>query len=164
MQIKSSSAGLSQPLAQHRRPSDVRRAPMYYRPKRRVLSSVSCEISFDTEGSGVQREITQIQPRLFSSRLSALTQDPEEGDQRSLISIRRATTTGDEAKQKWSDVSDSDDFLPALQYDVELDDNSLADIRDEFVSAEPVGCVLRHFSSRTSLLLAWTELRKMRKA
>ena len=134
-----------QPLAQHRRPSDVRRAPMYYRPKRRVLSSVSCEISFDTEGSGVQREITQIQPRLFSSRLSALTQDPEEGDQRSRISIRRATTTGDEAKQKWSDVSDSDDFLPALQYDVELDDNSLADIRDEFVSAEPVGCVLRHF-------------------
>ena len=134
-----------QPLPQHRRSLSIRRPPVYYRRRRQVLSSVSCEIAFDTEGSGEQGDITQIQPRLFSSQLSALTRDPEEGDQRSFITTRRATTTDDEAKPKWADFSDSDDSLRALQYDVEIDDNSLADIRDELVSAEPVGCLLRHF-------------------
>ena len=134
-----------QPLPQHRRSSGIRRSPGYYGRSRQALSSVSCEIAFDTEGSGVQKEITQIQPRLFSLRLSALTQDPEEGDQRFFITIRRATATGDGAKQKWIDASDSAESRSTLQYDVELDENSLADIREELVSAEPAGCLLRHF-------------------
>ena len=136
-----------QPLrySQDRRTLGIRRSPGYYGRSRQALSSVSCEIAFDTEGSGVQKEITQIQPRLFSLRLSALTQDPEEGDQRFFITIRRATATGDGAKQKWIDASDSDESRSTLQYDVELDENSLADIREELVSAEPAGCLLRHF-------------------
>ena len=128
-----------------RRPLGLRRSQMFYSRRRRVLSSVSCEVAFDTEGSGVQREITQIQPRLFSSRLTALTQDPEEGDQRFFISIRRVNAGGDSVKQKWLDASDSDESRATLQYDVELDDVSLADIRDDLVSAEPAGCLLRHF-------------------
>ena len=130
-----------QPLPQdwHSRP------PVYGGRRKQVLSSVSCEIAFDTEGSGVQKEITQIQPRLFSSQLSALTQDPEEGDRRSFITIRRATATNEKSKQKWIDVSDSDEFRSSLQFDVELDENSLTDIREELVSAEPAGCVFRHF-------------------
>ena len=116
-----------------------------YRRNRYALSSVSCEIAFDTEGSGVQKEITQIQPRLFSSQLSTLTRDPEEGDQRFFITIRRAPATSSGAKQKWIDASDSDESRSTLQYDVELDENSLADIREDLVSAEPVGCLLRHF-------------------
>ena len=116
-----------------------------YRRNRHVLSSVSCEIAFDTEGSGVQKEITQIQPRLFSSQLSTLTRDPEEGDQRFFITIRRAPATSSGAKQKWIDASDSDKSRSTLQYDVELDENSLADIREDLVSAEPAGCLLRHF-------------------
>lgn len=134
-----------QPLSQDRRTSGIRRVPVYDGRRRQVLSSVSCEIAFDTEGSGTQKEITQIQPRLFSSQLSALTQDPEEGDQRFFITIRRTTDAADGAKQKWIDASDSDESRSTLQYDVELDENSLADIREEFVSAEPAGCSLRHF-------------------
>ena len=136
-----------QPLrySQDRRTLGIRRSPGYYGRSRQALSSVSCEIAFDTEGSGVQKEITQIQPRLFSLRLSALTQDPEEGDQRFFITIRRATATGDGAKQKWIDASDSDESRSTLQYDVELDENSLADIRANWVSAELVGCWPRHF-------------------
>lgn len=128
-----------------RRPLGVRRSQMFYSRRRKVLSSVSCEVAFDTEGSGVQREITQIQPRLFSSRLTALTRDPEEGDQRFFISVRRVNAGGESVKQKWLDASDSDESRATLQYDVELDDVSLADIRDDLVSAEPAGCLLRHF-------------------
>ena len=131
--------------SQDRRTLGIRRFPGYYGPSRHALSSVSCEIAFDTESSGVQKEITQIQPRLFSSRLSALTRDPEEGDQRFIITIRRAPATSRGAKQKWLDASDSDESRSTLQYDVELDENSLADIREDLVSADPAGCLLRHF-------------------
>jgi len=132
---------------QGRRTLGIRRHPFYYGRIRNALSSVSCEIAFDTEGSGAQKEITQIQPRLFSSQLSTLTRDPEEGDRRFFMTIRRATVTSDGAKQKWIDASDSDEPLSrtSLQYDVELDEDSLADIREDLVSAEPVGCLLKHF-------------------
>lgn len=131
--------------SEDRRPLGIRRSPMYYPRRRKVLTSVSCEVAFDTEGSGTKKEITQIQPRLFSSRLTASTQDPEEGDQGFFIAIRRATASSDGMKQKWLDASDSDEIRTTLEYHVELDDVSLADIRDELVSAEPAGCWMRHF-------------------
>ena len=136
-----------QPLRYSRdtRRFDIRRSPGYYGRSRQALSSVSCEIAFDTEGSGVQKEFTQIQPSLFSSQLSVVTRDPEEGDQRFFMTIRRATAGGGVAKQKWIDASDSDESRSTLHYDVELDENSLAYIHEELVSAEPVGCPLRHF-------------------
>ena len=136
-----------QPLqySQRKRTLSIHRSPVYYYRSRHAISSVSCEIAFDTEGSGVQKEITQIQPRLFSSQLSTLTRDPEEGDQRFSITIRRAPTTSNGTKQKWIDASDSDEARSTLQYDVELDENSMADIREDLVSAEPAGCLLRHF-------------------
>ena len=143
-----------QPLqhSQDSRTSGIRRSPGYYGRTRHALSSVSCEIAFDTEDSGVQKETTQIQPRLFSSQLSTLIRDPKEGDQGFFMTTRRASATSSEAKQKWTDASDSDESRSTLQYDVELDENSLADIHEELVSAEPAGCLLRHFlPSRLSL-------------
>lgn len=112
---------------------------------RNTLLSISCEIAFDTEGSGAQKEITQIQPRLFSSQLSTVTRDPEEGDQHFSMTIRQTTDTRDGAKQRWIDASDSDVARTGLQYDVELDENSLVDIRRGRGSAELVGCQLKHF-------------------
>ena len=118
------------------------------------LASVSCDIAFDTEADGSQREITQIQPRLFSTQLSVLTRDPDGADRRFFVTIRRTKAHTDVSKQKWLDVSDNDDPLArtSLQYDVELDNESLADIREELSSAQPVGCLLRHFlPSRVSV-------------
>lgn len=125
-----------------------RRTPYFYGRSRYALSTISCEIAFETdEGSGTQKEITQIQPRLFSSQLSALTRDPEEGDQRFFMNIRHATVTDDVSKQKWIGVADTEDpsTRTSLQYDVELDVESLADIHEDLVSAKPVGCLIRHF-------------------
>ena len=131
----------------------VRRAPALrkrlfsYRQTGNELSSVSCEFAFDTEESGPQKEITQIQPRLFSTQLSAKTRDSDGVDRRFFINVRRSSTTSETSKQKWLDASDSDDASAraSLQYDVELDDDSLDDIRDDFASAEPVGCLFGHF-------------------
>jgi len=130
-----------------KRARNFRAGPFYYPASSRSIFSVSCEIAFDTEGSRLEKEITQIQPRLFSSQLSAATRDPEGGERRSFMTIRRASPTTDTRKQKWMDASDSDDPLArtSLQYDVELDEDSLAEIREEIVSAEPVGCLFRHF-------------------
>ena len=138
-----------QPLhdPQSRRVLGLRRSRFSYGRSRHALSSVSCEIAFDTDDSGAQKEITQIQPRLFSSQLSALIRDPEEGDRRSFVTIRRTSILSDTSKQKWMDACDSDELLAraSLQYEVECDENSLADIREDFVSAVPAGCLLRHF-------------------
>jgi predicted ATPase len=130
-----------------RRLLDDHRSRFIYRRSRHLLSSVSCEISFDTDASGAQKEITQIQPRLFSSQLSALSRDPEGGDRRSFMTIHRIAISGDTTKQKWMDACDSDELLArtSLQYEIECDEDSLTDIREEFVSAVPVGCLLRHF-------------------
>ena len=127
------------------RPPQDFQASFYDGLGRNALSSISCEIAFDTEGSGTQKGISQTQPRLFSSQLSTITRDPEEGDQRFSMAIRQATTTHDETKQKWINASDNETSRASLQYDVALDKNSLADIRESWVSAELVGCLPRHF-------------------
>ena len=130
----------------------IRRHPGFYGRGSHALSSVSCEIAFDTEGWGMQRENTQIQPTLFSSHLSVETRDPEEGDQRFSMTARRATAAADRAKQKWIDVVEIDELRSTLHYDVELDEKSLSYIHEELVSAEPVGCFFKHFlTERLSL-------------
>ena len=121
-----------------------------YRARRRyALSSVSCEIAFDTEGSGEQNEISQVQPRLVSSQLSTSTQGHR---RRFSIAIRQATDTSQEGKQEWIDAfePDSDEARSNFQYDVELDRASRAWLNDLYgglVSAELqlVGCLLKHF-------------------
>ena len=112
------------------------------RRRRQTLSSISCQIAFDTKGSEAQREIAQIQPLLFSSQLSVSTRDSDTGDNRFSMTIRRAE---DRSKQKLIDDANNDEMQRGLRYDVELDEDSLADIRSEFTSAQAVGCLPRHF-------------------
>jgi predicted ATPase len=114
---------------------------------RQSISEVSCEISFDAKDVEAQREIAQIQPLLFSSLLSVTTSDPESGDHNYHLTVRRAELKGDEAKRKWIDATNTDEptIRSSLRYDVEMDEESLAEIHEEFTSAQPVGCQLRHF-------------------
>jgi predicted ATPase len=112
-----------------------------------VLASVSCEIAFDTDDSGAQKEMTQIQPRLFASEISAVVRDPEAGDRHCFMGVRRATAADDVSKRKWIDALQGDDpqVRESLQYHIELDEYSLNDIHEDLISAEPIGCLLRHF-------------------
>ena len=133
------------PYAQDRRESPSLRIPPYYALSGHLLSSVSCEISFDADVSGGQKEIGQIQPRLMSSRLSVLTRRPEESDQRFFIDVSLAQAADHEKKQKWIDATNSEEGQASLKYDVEVDRISLAELHEEHVTAELVGCYLDHF-------------------
>jgi predicted ATP-dependent endonuclease of OLD family len=54
------------------------------------LREVACEISFDADPSNIQRDLFQIQPRLFATELSCKTRDEENLDQNAYISIRQS--------------------------------------------------------------------------
>ena len=126
--------------------TDFRKMSPYFTRRGSLISSLSCEIAFDTETSGPQKEITQIQPRLFSSQMSVLTRDSKGGDRHFFLNIHR-TSDSDERRRRWIDAIDNEDSpsRASLQYSVELDENSMEDIRDDLTSAVPVGCLLRHF-------------------
>ena len=114
----------------------------------RTLTSVSCEVAFDTQDTGDQREVTQIQPRLFSTMLTAVMRDADGGDTKCSMSIRRASGADFADKRQWIDAVSQFDAAQAragLNYQVELDGDSLGELREELPSAQAVGCNVRHF-------------------
>lgn len=124
-----------------------RRVPYYFMQGKQSISDISCEIAFDAKDAEAQREVAQIQPLLFSSQLSVTTRDPQTGDRIFHIAIRRAALQGDDLKRRWIDAAEAEEPVArrSLQFDVEMDPVSLEEIREELVSAQPVGVLLRHF-------------------
>lgn len=126
-----------------------RRRPTYFSRLADQIREVTCEISFDANPSSPERETLQIQPRLFSSQLRAFVRDAEGADNRHSIDLLLAPSRISEtaSKTKWLNASDADDLSirDSLNYDVILDEKSNEEIRESFVSGEPIGCVLRHF-------------------
>ena len=117
----------------------------YFSPRYNRFRQISFEISFDADPSSNQREIFQIQPRLFATQLSCTTRDEDNLDQESDISIRHS-----ESSYAENDLdilqSEIDDVLrPCLDYEVDLDKSSMDEIKEEFASTFLVGCMLKHF-------------------
>jgi predicted ATPase len=137
---------ITDPRLASMRSGSIRPGSTYY-GRSRSMSSISCEIGFDADDSGLQREVTQIQPRLFSSVVSAKAPEADGTDHSGRITIRRATSADETAKHQWIDAVEAGNSLvrASLQYEVGLDETSLSEIREELVSAEAIGCVLRHF-------------------
>ena len=124
------------------------RRSSYYVPRSmNRMAEISCMIAFDDKGAEADREITQIQPLLFSSQLSVLTRNPEVGDRKFDFAIRRSPKERQDVKEKWIGRSNTDMSLArqSLQYDIEMDKALVAEIHDEYTSAQPIGCLLRHF-------------------
>ncbi len=128
-----------------RRSQFAPRGAIYYGPRSNQLQEIACEISFDADASSSQRDLFQIQPRLFATLLSCISRDEDNVDQKADISIHHSTKAISEIEGADS-ASDIDDQLRAsLAYAVELDDGSMAEVKDDFRSAKPIGCMLRHF-------------------
>lgn len=128
-----------------RRPQFAPRGAIYYGLRYNQLQEIACEISFDADASSSQRDLFQIQPRLFATQLSCISRDEDNVDQKSDISIRHSTKAISEIEGA-DTASEIDDQLRAsLAYAVELDDGSMAEVKDDFRSAKPIGCMLRHF-------------------
>ena len=116
------------------------RGGIYYGPRSTQLQEIACEISFDADPSSSQRDLFQIQPRLFATRLSCVSRDEDNVDQKADVSIHHST------KDIPAEIEGADNELRAgLAYAVELDDDSMTEVREDLRSAKPVGCMLQHF-------------------
>jgi predicted ATPase len=121
------------------------RGAAFYGLRSNQLQEIACEISFDADASSSERDLFQIQPRLFATQLSCVSRDEDNVDQKAEISIHHSTKVISEFERADS-VSRIDDQLRAsFAYAVEMDDGSVAEVKDEFRSAMPIGCMLRHF-------------------
>lgn len=111
------------------------------------VTSIGCEISFDTEGTGAQKEVTQIQPRLFSSRIDVVARDQSGADLRQTITVRRSPGDQGLLKREWMDMLADEGLLSrsTLDFEVDLDEGLHQEIKDELSSGIPIGCILRHF-------------------
>ena len=128
------------------KPHPTTRRRFYYRQNPMGLREVSSRIAFDADPSNPERDVFQIQPRLFSSTLDCVFPDEDNVDQRYSITVRNADRKSAEKLDLLDEDSDVDDSIRAgLAYDVILDDLSIAEVREEAHSAQPIGCVLRHF-------------------
>jgi predicted ATPase len=132
-----------------------RRVVFYGRTTDRIRR-VACELAFDANPDSPQRELYQLQPQLFSCRVSTAALSEENVDVQSWIEVRRASLSGDDIGEKLrhlpSEESPNEPVRQSLELDVSLDGDSLEDIREDYATAEPVGCIVRHFLPDTVAL------------
>jgi len=112
-----------------------------------ALREASFEVAFDADPSNTDRDVNQVQPRLFSIGMDCTLRDDDNVDQKYTLFVRHA---GPDALARklgmLDDRADSDEeFRAALLYDVTLDEMSMSEVREHAPSAQPFGCVLRHF-------------------
>ena len=121
------------------------RNSIYYRQRCNQIKEISCEISFDADVSSANRDLLQIQPRLFATQLFCLSRDDDNVDQKSYMSIHYSTKDISEINDIGISNVVDDHLLSSLDYAVDLDKNSIAEVYEKFRSANIIGCKLRHF-------------------
>ncbi|NQV34258.1 MAG: AAA family ATPase, partial [Phycisphaeraceae bacterium] len=121
------------------------RGSIYYGPLYNQLQEIACEMSFDADPSSPQRDLFQIQPRLFATQLSCISRDEDNVDQTADISIHHSSIGISEIEGVAATSEIDDQLRASLAYAVELDENSLVEAKEQFRSAKAIGCVLRHF-------------------
>lgn len=134
-----------QDIVAPRRSQFTHRSAIYYGPRSNQLQEIACEISFDADPSSPQRDLFQIQPRLFATQLSCVSRDEDNVDQKADISIHQSTKAISEIEGAGGTSEIDDQLRASLAYTVELDESSMAEVKEDFRSAKPIGCVLRHF-------------------
>ena len=128
-----------------RKPQFPSRGAIYYGPQANQLQEIACELSFDADPSSSQRDLFQIQPRLFATQLSCVYRDEDNVDEKADISIHHSAKVISEIEGA-DGASEIDDQLRAgLAYAVELDEDFMTEVKEDFRSAKPIGCMLRHF-------------------
>lgn len=109
------------------------------------IKEISCKLSFDTNPGKPERDLYQLQPQLFLFTMSLLARAEDKTDRRYELTITRSPDGRAKIANLKVKEPENEAFRASLEYDLVLDANSLEELREELVTAEPVGCVLRHF-------------------
>jgi predicted ATPase len=119
------------------------------------IRKVNCELAFDANTLGVDKDIFQLQPRLFSHFMNWTTVNVEREASHS-ISIHRIEDRINKMDVNNKIKTENELYLQALDYDVTIDSESQENITREYRSSIPVGVQLRHFLP-TRVLVSYNE-------
>jgi predicted ATPase len=111
------------------------------------IQKVDAEVSFEVDPSSSQRDLLQLQPRLFGFSMDSVVRD-NKVDEQSRIDVRSAQDLTDiSPKIQGAETSKIEDeaLRATLDYDIELDNKSLRELQRRFPGAETIGCSLQHF-------------------
>lgn len=134
-----------QESASKRRSPFMPRDAIYFGARSNPLQEIACEISFDADPSSSQRDLFQIQPQLFATQLSCVSRDEDNMDQKADMIIRRSINAISEIDGLDAASEIDDQFRSGLAYEVDFDDSSKTEVKENLISAKPIGCMLRHF-------------------
>jgi len=109
------------------------------------IRDITCRLSFDTNPGSPERDFFQLQPQLFLFSMSLLARAQDNTDQRYELTVSRSPAGTTKIASLQVNELGNEAARVSLEYDIVLDEHSLQELREEFVTAEPVGCVLRHF-------------------
>jgi len=109
------------------------------------IKEIACKLSFDTNPGSPERDLYQLQPQLFLFTMSLLARSEDKTDRRHELTVSRSSAGSDKIANLKVEDPDNEIARASLEYDVVLDENWLEELGEELITAEPVGCVLRHF-------------------
>jgi len=109
------------------------------------IKEIACKLSFDTNPGSPERDLFQLQPKLFLFTMSLLARSEDKTDRRYELTVSRSPAGSAKIANLKVEEPDNEVARASLEYDIVLDAESLEELREELVTAEPVGCVLRHF-------------------
>jgi len=118
----------------------------YWRQQSSSIKDISCTLSFEANPDSPERELYQLQPQLTIFSMSILDRGEDNTDRISELSIAKTNDIG--AKLSGLKIKEPENEIASasLNYDLTLRDKiSLDELREEFKTAEPVGCILHHF-------------------
>jgi len=109
------------------------------------IKEISCKLAFDANPGNPDSDLFQLQPQLFLFNMSVLSRAEDNTDKRYDVTVSRSHLGSAKAGQLIIDERDNELMRASLEYDIVIDDNSLSELREDFTTVKPVGCVLRHF-------------------
>lgn len=118
---------------------------MFYARRIGLIKEITCKLSFDTNPGSPERDLYQLQPQLFLFTMALLARSEENTDRRYELTVSRSQAGSGKIANLKVEEPDNEVVRAGLEYDIVLDEDSLEELREEFTTAEPVGCVLRHF-------------------
>jgi predicted ATPase len=112
------------------------------------LVSLACEVGFDAKPDS-PNDVTQLNPQLFSTLIRTTRRDVDGVDHLTAVGLSRSPDGGElqisRLRERGMAEVEADRVGSAAAFRIDLDDDSIHELKRRFVSGEVVGCDLLHF-------------------